>query len=154
MTLHKRRIASMALAIALLLMSPLPVFAGSASGSNATASSGSKSFVTYSNIYTSSSFADASQAIRSAQTTSAGEMGANPRLFTANGALYRDGGWQYSWSTLGGYNWLFSTHAPTLFPPEPAGTRRAREHTGTGEATLRFPAAVHPRKPSDSKRTI
>lgn len=107
MTLHKRRIASMALAIALLLMSPLPVFAGSASGSNATASSGSKSFVIYSNIYTSSSFADASQAIRSAQTTSAGEMGANPRLFTANGALYRDGGWQYSWSTLGGYNWLF-----------------------------------------------
>lgn len=107
MTLQKRRIASMALAVVLLLMSPLPVFAGSATGSNTTASSGSKSFVAYSNIYTTSNMADASQAIRSAQTTSAGEMGANPRLFTSNGALYRDGGWQYSWSTLNGYNWLF-----------------------------------------------
>lgn len=37
----------------------------------------------------------------------------------------------------------FSMHVPTQFPPELAGTRRAQEHTGMGQATLRSPAAVH-----------
>lgn len=37
----------------------------------------------------------------------------------------------------------FSMHVPTQFPPELAGTRRAQEYTGMGQATLRSPAAVH-----------
>ena len=94
-----RMFAALCMVAALL---PAVAYAGTSNGSPAYASTGSKDYVTYSRILTSSTHAIAYQFTRcTSSSTAPGEMGSQARLYRSNGTLYGSSQWRYTGSTYG-----------------------------------------------------
>ncbi len=109
-----KKIKFLVLSMILLVMTAIPVFAGTATSSTLYATVNGRQYKYYTKCYTGSGWSNANATVgtvTSSPTVPAGYLGVNAKLYKTNGSLVSSSGWYYS----NGPSLLFGMPSPKYY---------------------------------------